>query len=233
MGSPVQLHFTCQSKDTKFSKRCSIHNLIIAGWTGRDREAMEAHIRELEALGVARPALTPIFYRVAAARLTTAGSIQVSGNRSSGEVEFVLVNIDGMLWVGVGSDHTDREAETYGVTVSKQMCEKPIASELWPMEEIENHWDSLVVRSFAVNDDERELYQEGGVSAMLPVRELLERYKEHHGTVLQPGDVMFGGTLAVIGEIRAAHRFEFELEDPVLNRKIIHGYDTEELSISG
>ena len=194
---------------------------------------MEAHIRELEALGVARPASTPIFYRVAAARLTTADSIQVSGNRSSGEVEFVLVNIDGELWVGVGSDHTDREVETYGVTVSKQMCDKPMASVLWLLEEVEDHWDSMVVRSFAVNGDERELYQEGSISAMLPATELLERYKEHHGTGLQPGDVMFGGTLAVIDEIRPAQRFEFELEDPVLNRKITHGYYTEELSVSG
>ena len=30
-------------------------NLVIAGWTGRNVEALEAHIRELEALGVKRP----------------------------------------------------------------------------------------------------------------------------------------------------------------------------------
>lgn len=232
MGSPVQLTFTCLAKDAKFNRCCSIQNLIIAGWTGRNKEAMEAHIRELEALGVARPASTPIFYRVAVSRLTTAGSIQVSGNRSSGEVEFVLANIEGNLWVGVGSDHTDREVEAYGVTVSKQMCDKPMANVLWPLEEVEDHWDSLLVHSYVVNDDQRELYQEGSVRAMLPARELLERYKGHHGTGLQPGDVMFGGTLAVIGEIRPAQRFEFELEDPVLNRKITHGYYTEELSVS-
>ena len=233
MGSPVQLSFTCLTKNGKYIRHFTIENLIIAGWTGRNKEAMEAHIRELEALGVARPASTPIFYRVAAARLTTAGSIQVSGDSSSGEVEFVLANIEGELWVGAGSDHTDREVETYGVTVSKQMCDKPVASVLWPMEEVEEHWDSLVVRSFNVNGDERDLYQEGSVSAMLPARKLLERYKENHGVAFQPGDVMFCGTLAVIGEIRPAQRFEFEMEDLVLNRKIAHGYDTEKLSISG
>ena len=233
MDNPVQLHFTCLTKAAKFSGRYSIQNLIIAGWTGRDREAMEAHIRELEALGVARPASTPIFYRIAAARLTTSGVIQVSGNRSSGEVEFVLANIDGKHWVGVGSDHTDREVETYGVTVSKQMCDKPIASVLWPLEEVEDHWDALLVRSYVVNDHQRELYQEGSVRAMLPARELLERYRDHHGGMLQPGDVMFGGTLAAIGEIRPAQRFEFELEDPVLKRKITHGYSVQELSVLG
>ena len=36
---------------------------------------------------------------------------------------------------------------------------------------------------------------------------------------------MFGGTFAAKGGIRPADRFEFELEDPVLKRKIGHGYD--------
>ena len=233
MGSSVQLNLTCLTIDDKFTKYSTIENLIIAGWTGRNKEAMEAHIKELEALGVARPASTPIFYRVAASRLTTADTIQVSGNSSSGEVEFVLANIEGEIWVGVGSDHTDREVETYGVTVSKQMCDKPVASILWSMKEIEDHWDSLLVRSFAVNGDKRELYQEGSVSSMLAPKDLLERYHEYHGMALQTGDVMFGGTLASIGEIRPAQRFEFELEDTVLNRKITHGYITEQLPVLG
>jgi hypothetical protein len=37
--------------------------LIIAGWTGRDRVAQEKHIAELEALGVRRPPSTPVYYR--------------------------------------------------------------------------------------------------------------------------------------------------------------------------
>ena len=96
----------------------AIENAVIAGWTGRDAAAVEKHIRELEVLGVKRPATTPIFYRVAAARLTTAPSIEVLGGQSSGEVEFVLLQRAGALWVGTGSDHTDREVEAYGVSVS-------------------------------------------------------------------------------------------------------------------
>jgi hypothetical protein len=45
----------------------AIDDAIMAGWTGRDPAAVEKHIREFEALGVKRPASTPIFYRVAAA----------------------------------------------------------------------------------------------------------------------------------------------------------------------
>lgn len=102
---------------------------IVAGWTGRDPAALEKHIVELEALGVKRPPTTPVFYRVSAARLTSDTVMEVTGPTSSGEVEFVLLQWENRLWIGVGSDHTDREAETYDVTVSKQMCDKPIAAE--------------------------------------------------------------------------------------------------------
>ena len=43
----------------------------------------------------------------------------------------MLLQHAGRLWVGTGSDHTDREVEKYGVTVSKQMCDKPVAPVFW------------------------------------------------------------------------------------------------------
>ena len=208
----------------------AIDRAIIAGWTGRDAEAVENHIRELEVLGVKRPATTPIFYRVAAARLTTDSTIEVLGTQSSGEVEFVLLQTQGELWVGAGSDHTDREVEAYGVSVSKQMCEKPIASMFWRYAEAVAHWDQLILRSYAVVAGERLLYQEGSVAAMRHPEDLIERYAKGG---LAEGTLMFCGTLAVHGGVRATERFEFELEDPVLNRKIQHGYDVVSLPILG
>ena len=50
-------------------RNVAIDHAVIAGWTGRDAAAVEKHIKELEVLGVKRPATTPIFYRVAASRL--------------------------------------------------------------------------------------------------------------------------------------------------------------------
>ena len=44
---------------------------------------------------------------------------------------------------------------------------------------------------------------------------------------------MFGGTFAAKGGIRPADRFEFELEDPVLKRKISHGYDVITMPVLG
>ncbi len=208
-----------------------ISTAIIAGWTGRDKAAMEKHIAELEAIGVARPASTPVYYRVAAARLTTAGEIQVSGNDSSGEVEFILATIDDRLWVGVGSDHTDRKVETIGVTLSKQMCEKPVGADLWPYDEVAGHWDKLRLRSFVVEAGQSTLYQEGPVTTMLDPLALIAGYPEGNGR-LPNGALMFCGTLAAKGGIRAAPRFAFELEDPVLGRKIGHAYDIVTLPVA-
>lgn len=208
-----------------------IDTVVIAGWTGRDPVAMERHIAELEAIGVPRPAATPTFYRVAAARLTTAGAIQVIGDGSSGEAEFVVTVIDGRLWVGAGSDHTDREAETVGVTLSKQMCDKPLGPVLWPHDEVAGHWDRLALRSYAVDGGRRELYQEGTVAAMLDPLDLIAAYRKDSG-LLPAGTLMFCGTLPAKGGIRPAERFEFELDDPVLGRKIEHGYDVLRLPVA-
>src|SRR5512135_3744348 len=82
----------------------AIDHLARAAWAGRDSAAVEAHIRELEALGVPRPSRTPLFYRVASSLLTTSDSIQVLGDDTSGEVEFVIVRSGDGLWVGLGSD---------------------------------------------------------------------------------------------------------------------------------
>jgi hypothetical protein len=141
------LALTLQDGTRARTEDIAVDQAVIAGWTGRDPIAVEKHIRELEALGVKRPATTPIFYRVSASRLTTADTIEAVGESSGGEVEFVLLQHGGRLWVGAGSDHTDREVETYGVTVSKQMCEKPIAPVFWPYEEVAAHWDRLTLRA--------------------------------------------------------------------------------------
>jgi hypothetical protein len=199
-----------------------VRQLVIAGWTGRDVAALEKHIRELEAIGVKRPETTPIFYRVAASLLTTDDAIEVLGERSSGEVECVAYSFDDSLWIGIGSDHTDRKAEAVGVSLSKQMCAKPVGRDLWRFEDVEPHWDSLVLRSYAGVNGARRLYQEGSVAAMRPLPELFSLYGD--GTSLPPGTAMFCGTLAVHGVIAAAERFEMELEDPILGRKIMHSY---------
>jgi hypothetical protein len=225
------LMFTIDTQDTTIPLTLPIDQAVIAGWTGRDPIARDKHIAELEAIGIARPASTPIYYRVSARRLTTDDSIEVCGGDSSGEVEFVLIGWEGRIFVGVGSDHTDRKVETLSVTVSKQMCDKPMASVLWELEDVAGHWDQMILRSFAWIDGARVLYQEGTLDGMLPVAELIQRGFGEAG--LPHGCAMFGGTFAAKGGIRPASRFEYELEDPVLKRSIRGGYDVIELPVLG
>ncbi len=168
----------------------AIKNLVIAGWTGRNVEALEAHIKELEAIGVKRPKSVPIFYRVARSLLTTQGSIEVMADKSSGEVEFVLFALDDGLWVGLGSDHTDRKAETVGVTLSKQLCGKPVGDRLWRYDEVKPHWDKLKLRSFVPDGGKRRLYQEGPVTNMRSPEELIRLYTGGDKLTGRHGDVL-------------------------------------------
>jgi hypothetical protein len=225
------LAFTIDTQDTTTPLTLPIDQAVIAGWTGRDPVARDKHIAELEAIGIARPASTPIYYRVAARRLVITDSIEVCGADSSGEVEFVLIGWQGRIFVGVGSDHTDRKVETYSVTVSKQMCDKPIAPVLWELEDVIGHWDRMILRSHAWIDGARVLYQEGTLDAMLPVSDLIAGGFGDKG--LPDGCAMFGGTFAAKGGIRPASRFEYELEDPVLKRKIGGAYDVVGLPVLG
>jgi hypothetical protein len=205
-----------------------VKQLIIAGWTGRDEAALKKHIKELEEIGVKAPKTTPIFYRVAAALFTHADEIQVCGPDTSGEVEFVLIGTKDGLRVAVGSDHTDRKAETIGVSLSKQLCAKPVSRESWAYEEVKPHWERLVLRSYITERNSRVLYQEGSVAAMRSPEDLLEKYGG-----LKPGQAMFCGTFAARGGIRGSQKFEMELEDPVLARTLRHVYSIHSLPVEG
>jgi hypothetical protein len=209
-----------------------IRHLVIAGWTGRDQAALDAHISELEALGIARPKTTPIFYRVAALLLTIADTIEAIGAESSGEVECIVYALDDGLWLGLGSDHTDRKAEAIGVTLSKQMCAKPVGARLWRFSDVAPHWERLILRAFVTRAGKRRLYQEGPVTTMRAPEELIRLYTGGRG-LLPAGTAMFCGTLAVHGGIEGGELFEMELDDPVLGRKLTHAYRVEQLPIEG
>ena len=202
--------------------------LIIGGWAGRDEAAIHHHIEELAAIGVPRPSSVPVFYRAAASTLFQGGRLEGLGPDTSGEVEPVVVSLADGLWVGLGSDHTDRKAETVGIALSKQLCGKPLGSTLWRFSEVEEHWDALQLRAYATIGGERVLYQEGTLAALRTPTDLIARLP---GGALATGTAMFGGTLGAIGGIRPASRFEMELEDPVLGRTMRHGYDIDVLPV--
>ena len=207
-----------------------IQRLIIAGWTGRDADAVNHHIRELEEIGVKPPTTVPCFYPLAASLLTTDDVLEVPRDDSSGETEFVLLQGADGLYIGIGSDHTDRKVEAYDVTVSKQMCAKPMGHEVWRFDEVADHWDVLEMRCWRVRDGQRSLYQEGKVTRLLDPRDLIQRLTGE--AQLPVGTAMFCGTQAVIGDLGHGEAFEVELHDPVSNRTLRHAYRVESLAVA-
>lgn len=232
MAPRVEFDATLTTASGSTTERVTVTKVIVGGWTGRDPEAIQHHIDELVKIGVTPPKKVPTFYRVGVSRLSTADGIEVIGEQSSGEVEYVLLRHGGRTWVGAGSDHTDREVEQVGITVAKQLCDKPVAPEFWPLDEVEDHWEQLTLRAVVVEDGKEVVYQEGGVSGLLTPADLLAKLAEEGGT-LEEGTLMFGGTCPAIGGVRFAPHFRMELADPVLGRTIAHGYDVIPVPIEG
>jgi Protein of unknown function (DUF2848) len=218
-----QVTFEFRSKGHSETRSVPVRDLVIAGWTGRDMHKVQEHIEELAALGVAPPPSVPCFYRASTLLLTTEEQIDFLGAESSGEAEYFLLLREDGWWVGAGSDHTDRKVEAYSITVSKQMCPKPVAPVLWRFEEMADHWDRLEILSEIDEGKGFVPYQQGSIAAMRDPRDLIARY-EAAGLKPGPDTLMFGGTLPVIGGIRPCAKFRFSLHDPVRGETIRHAY---------
>jgi hypothetical protein len=202
--------------------------LVIAGWTGRDADAIRHHIDELAAVGVPPPSTVPLYYRASAQMLTQADVIEALGPDSSGEAEPVLMRADGQWWLTVGSDHTDRRVETYSVAVSKQMCAKPIARAAWRWDDVAAYQDEIELGSRILEDGRWVDYQRGTLASIRPLAQLLASgpLASHPDPA---GAFQFCGTLGAIPNaqgagIRAAAEMEIRLHDPRRRRSIVHRY---------
>lgn len=141
--------------------RLDSFRLVIAGYTGRDSEAVERHIEELAAHGIPRPEQIPAFYDVPSDLLLVAPSELDVGDTTSGEAEPVLIcDSSGDFYVGVGSDHTDRELERRSILESKRACPKLLGPNVWRFDEAAHEWDLLELSSTAGG----RLYQRGTLS---------------------------------------------------------------------
>lgn len=202
---------------------------IIAGWTARDRAAVDHHIEELAAIGVPAPSAVPLYYRVAAATFTQQARIEVVGSETSGEVEPVVIDDGETLWLGVGSDHTDRALETHSVALSKQICPKPLGHTLWPFADVADRLDTFELRSWIRETAGADWvpYQEGTLSTIRPLPDLIAGAPTAGNSGrLAPGTAMLCGTLTVLsGGVRSAHAFRMELRDPLHGRSLEHSYE--------
>ncbi len=221
---PLTLESTAGSEALTFPAR----RLICAGWVGRDRDALQAHIDELAEHGVPGPSRIPIYMNFSLNLISLSDIVDVVSDESSGEIEYVILKQGDRIFVGVGSDHTDRGFEKYSIPASKQMYPKVMAQTVWPYEELKDHWDQIMLRAWAVEGGKRILYQEDALSSILGPDRLLSQVP---GADAEPIDscVLFSGTIATKAGLIFAERFEFEMEDPVLKRTLEHGYTVRRL----
>jgi len=194
--------------------------VVVAGYTGRNQAAVKAHVSELAAQGIPAPQEIPAVFRITFDRLTTGSELEVVGERTSGEAEVVLLVDADRIWVAVGSDHTDRELEKVDISASKQVCPKPVSSEVWNYADVRGRWDDLVSRTWVGEAGREERDQEGCMSAILSPEDLLSILRSHMGKPLD-GSVIYTGTIPLRGGIFLAKPyFEAELFDRPTGRSL-------------
>lgn len=209
------------------------NRLIIAGWTGRDKAGIAEHIAELAEIGVPGPSATPLYYAAPASTLAQGAQIEALGPDTSGEAEAMLFDDGARVWVGLGSDHTDRDLERTCVARSKAVCAKPVAGSVWPFDEVKDHWDALRIRSELSEDGAHwQTYQEGALIELLPIATLAaDAPGAGDDGRLGAGAAMLCGALPAQGGVRPTPWFRAELVDPELGRAIRFEYRTVALSI--
>lgn len=193
--------FDTEAGRLRFRRHCdgealtlSNWRLVVAGYTGRDAEAVLDHIAELAAIGVPPPETVPSFYDLDPALATTAQVVTVDGASTSGEIEPVIIRHNDRCYLAVGSDHTDRDLERESVYRSKAACPKPLGREviaLGPTAEID--WDAVSLKSWA----DGVTYQLGTAASLRTPGDLLQRLEAELGP-LDTDLILFCGTVPLL-----------------------------------
>lgn len=193
--------------------------LIVVGYTGADADAVQHHIDELAAEGIAPPPRVPMYWAMPASSLTQDAAIEVPSGATSGEIELALVVDGGEILLAAGSDHTCREAEATDIRLSKLICPTPISVDAIAWADVADRWADLELSStIMVDDGGPEPYQAATAGGNRPPQELLE-----HIPWVGPRPrsfVVLCGTVPAIGGIRPADRFQGTITDPVSGRRL-------------
>jgi len=206
-----------------------VKRLFNAGWAGRNQAAVQHHIDELAAVGVPTPKHVPTLFALGNFLLTTSDSIQVHGADTSGEVEYVLIWYKGEILVGVGSDHTDRRLEKHSLPKSKNLCLNVMAADVWPFDEVKEHFDDLRLECTVTREGNESLYQQDSLGALLGPDYWIPDMEKRLGR-LEDGLVFFSGTIGTVEGLVTGEVYSFTMEDPVLKRSIEHRYACEVLT---
>ncbi|QBJ97484.1 DUF2848 domain-containing protein [Rhodococcus sp. ABRD24] len=221
-GSATAAALTFGLLDSTETIRLAAARAIVAGYTGRDEVAVQHHIDELAAIGVAPPEQVPMFYSIEAVTVTTAPNTPVAGSYTSGEIEPVVLRYCGRYFLGVGSDHTDRQLETVDIADSKRACPKPLGTTVVEIDDwADFDWDACRARSWV----DGKLYQDGTLVNLRTPQNLLRILTDRLG---DSGEdlICFAGTLPLLdGEFTPGNSWDLELTLPD-GRTLTHSYTT-------
>jgi hypothetical protein len=220
-----------ENKQERRQLAFSYSRMINAGYVGKNQEEVRRHIEELAAKGIPGPKSIPVLFPVVCNALITDSEIEVYGSETSGEVEYVLcVVTEDEVYVGLGSDHTDRHLEETDIPRAKQICPNLMSRTVWPLEEVEPHWDDLLMSANVLKDGKDILYQEGRLELLLNPAELMSFVKSKIGGPLE-NLIIFSGTMGMLtGEFVFGESFSAKLVDEKINRCLELSYDVKPLN---
>lgn len=204
-------------------------NLFAIGYAGRNIEKTMEHIKELEEqLGVPAPKKIPTIFQCSNLILTQDESIHVVGEKTCGEVEYIIIYTGGKIYIGIGSDHTDRELESVSVPKAKQVCPKPIGIDVWNYEEVKDHWDEIKVESYQIVDGQEVVYQIGTLADILPVEIIIKELEDRVGNI--ENSIIYSGTVPVVNGFKYGTKFKSKMVDLKLNRQLASNYNINVIS---
>lgn len=193
----------------------TVKRMVNAGYVGRDQVTVNQHIKELKKEGVPVPEEVPTLYPVAPYLVTTDDTLEVVDEYTSGEAEFVLLLKGKEMYVGAGSDHTDRKLEATSILKSKQICLNVLSTVVWPYDEIKEVWDDLILRGWTEKDGQRILYQEAKLSSIMSIEDMLSFISRKTNDQEMDNLVIYSGTIPLLGgETIYGNSFEVELHNP-------------------
>lgn len=222
MGPTLTLEVVGRDGATR-TEPFAVQSLWNGGLAFRDLAQTEEHLAELRAQGIEAEVERPMVFPLTPQVLTTADEVDVLGTDTSGEIEFVLFLNGDHGYVGVGSDHSDRVLERVSVQMSKQVCPDVASRQVWPLVDVRDHWDQLVLRSTVTAGGERVVYQEAPLAILCTIDYMQELLRAAGAP--PEGLVLFSGTIPTRGgQMLFPEAYDLELEDPVLGRRLHHHY---------
>lgn len=211
------MDFKIVTKNGKSVISADIKNLMVVGFSGKDVEKTMEHIHELEKEGVKCPSEVPVPYQCDPQIVTRKEIIDVIGPKTSGEAEYLILCHEGKFYIGIGSDHTDREMEAVSIHKSKQVCLKPCSVEFWDYEEVKDHLPQLRLISTQVVDGKEIDYQNGVAGDLLPFDVIIEKVQKE---VPLEDCLIYTGTVPLLNGFRFGEQFSARLVDDQLGREL-------------